>query len=93
VNTVWLQELLPQLSVHPHNQNGYTLTNGVIHYKGRIVIGNDEQLKARIMQAMHDSTVGGHSGVQATYHRIRGFFYWLGLKREVVKYVLQCEVC
>jgi len=56
------------------------------------VIGNDEQLKAKIMQAMHDSTIGGHLGVRATYHRIMGFFYWPGLKKEVVKYVLQCEI-
>lgn len=45
------------------------------------------------MQAMHDSAVGEHSGVRATYHRIRGFFYWPGLKREVVRYVAQCEIC
>lgn len=42
VNTAWLQELLPQLVIHPHNQKGYTVANGVVRYKGKIVIGNAE---------------------------------------------------
>ena len=92
-NTEWLQRLLPQLAVHPNDQQRYTLSNGVVRFKGRIVMGNDEQLKTQIMQALHDSPLGWHLGVRATYHKVRHIFYWPGLKREVVQYVLECEIC
>lgn len=45
------------------------------------------------MLALHDSGLGGHSGVHATYQRIRGLFSWKGLKKDVQQYVLSCETC
>jgi hypothetical protein len=37
--------------------------------------------------------LGGHSGVQATYIRIKKLFYWKGLKGEVENFVKRCSVC
>jgi hypothetical protein len=37
--------------------------------------------------------LGGHSGVQATYHRIKKLFTWKGLKRDVADFIQQCQVC
>jgi transposase InsO family protein len=42
---------------------------------------------------MHASAVGGHSGVQAIYQRIKRMFAWHGLKTAVTNFVQQCEVC
>lgn len=92
-NTNWLQRLLAQLAINPNDQQGYTLSNGVIRFQGRLVVGNDEQWKNNIMQVLHGSPLRGHSGVRATYYRVRQLFYWLGQKTEVVKCVLACEVC
>lgn len=36
---------------------------------------------------------GGHSGGQATYHRLKRLFWWKGLKADVLEYVKQCDVC
>ncbi|WVZ88557.1 hypothetical protein U9M48_035065 [Paspalum notatum var. saurae] len=46
-----------------------------------------------VLQAFHASAVGGHSGIPATYHRIKGLFYWKGLKHDVHRFVRDCQVC
>jgi hypothetical protein len=42
---------------------------------------------------MHSSAIGGHSGIQATYHRMKALFYWKRLKQEVEDFVKQSLVC
>ena len=61
----WSKELLGQLLVDPSSRSGYTMTNGLIRFHGRIVIGDCEHLKSKIMQALHESPMGGHSEGQA----------------------------
>lgn len=37
--------------------------------------------------------LGGHSGILATYQRIRKLFYWPGLKQGVEDFIKQCQIC
>lgn len=41
----------------------------------------------------HDEPLGGHSGVEATYKRLKSMFYWKGMKKTVKEYVRVCSVC
>lgn len=45
------------------------------------------------MEALHASPVGGHSGVEATYHRIKKLFAWPHLKQTIPQFVSQCSIC
>ena len=56
-------------------------------------IGNNSALQTKIIAAFHASPIGGHSGITTTYHRIKGLFYWKGLKQAVESFVQQCDVC
>ena len=47
-----IRELLQQLVVDPNAKQGYTLTNGLIRNRGRLVIGKDENLKKKIVEAL-----------------------------------------
>lgn len=58
-----------------------------------IWIAHNSALKTKLIAALHDSAVGGHSGGQATYHRLKRLFWWKGLKADVLEYVKQCDVC
>ena len=87
------QELLAKLSDNSVSPPHYTLQDGLIGYKGRIWVGNDAALCLKLVQAMHASTVGGHSGVPVTYRRIKQHFYWPGLKAEVRTFVAECQIC
>lgn len=45
------------------------------------------------MLQIHQSPIGGHSGQQVTYHRLKQMFYWKGLKKDVVTTVQGCDIC
>lgn len=52
----------------------FTVTDGLIRHHGKIWLGSNVLAQQHVLQAMHSSGVGGHSGVQATYFRIRNLF-------------------
>jgi hypothetical protein len=81
------------LTVQSPNAKGFSLEQGLIKYKGRLFIGSNLALQTKIISSLHDSVVGGHSGVQATYQRIKQLYYWSGLKLAVENYVKQSLVC
>jgi hypothetical protein len=59
------------------------LEEGIIRYKGRIWVDNSQLAQEHILQALHANGVGGHSGIQATYNRVKALFAWQKLKASV----------
>jgi hypothetical protein len=87
------QKLLAQLAVTSPNEQGYSLHQGIIRRGDQIWIGENSSLRTRLISAFHDTPLGGHSSVQATYIRIKKLFCWKGLKADVDNFVKQCSVC
>jgi hypothetical protein len=92
-NNVEMQQLLQQLTIASPDAKGFALEHGLIKYKGRLVIGDNLALQTKLLAAMHDSAIGGHSGIQATYQRTKKLCYWPGLKLAVELFVKKCSVC
>ncbi|GFX86538.1 retrovirus-related Pol polyprotein from transposon 412 [Trichonephila clavipes] len=46
-----------------------------------------------ILRHFHDAPTAGHLGFAKTYDRIRKRFYWPGMYRNVVRYVMHCREC
>ncbi|KAM3257943.1 hypothetical protein ACQJBY_049956 [Aegilops geniculata] len=107
VTPVWAQDLL-QSYIHDttlkpimeklllqnnEEHQDYTLSSGILRYQGKIVVGHDNQLRQKLLNALHSSPVGGHSGMRATYHRIKGIFYWPGLKKDTETFVAHYPIC
>jgi hypothetical protein len=69
------------------------LDKGLIRFKKKIWVGQNAALQTKIVAALHSSGVGSHSGIQATYHRVKGLFHWKGLKQTVEDFVKQCSIC
>jgi hypothetical protein len=87
------QELLAQLVLHSPNEQGFSVHQGVIRKGSQIWIVQNSALRTKIIYALHDNAIGGHSRSMATYHRVKKLFWWKGLKNDVVVFVQQCEVC
>jgi hypothetical protein len=64
-------ELLQQLAIQSPDSKGHSLHQGLIKFKGRLVIGNNLALQTKLIATLHDTTVGGHSGIQATYQQAK----------------------
>ncbi|GFW49519.1 retrovirus-related Pol polyprotein from transposon 297 [Trichonephila clavipes] len=52
-----------------------------------------KHLRADILRHFHDAPTAGHLGSAKTYDRIRKRFYWPGMYRNVVRYVMHCREC
>jgi hypothetical protein len=101
VQPVWLQEvlnsyitdldaqdLLVRLAIKSPDEHGFSLQQGVIKYKEKVWIARNSALQTRIIAALHSSVIGGHSGTQTTYYRVKKLFHWKGLKADVENF---CE--
>ena len=67
------KKLLTELAISPNLDQEYSLNDGVIRYKGRVWLGHNKEAHKAILMALHGSALGGHSGFQATYHRVKQF--------------------
>jgi hypothetical protein len=70
----------------------YTIHDGILRYKGRICIGDNTDLKNKILTSLHSKTIGGHSAIRAAYQRIKKIFHWPNLKKFVENFVNECVV-
>lgn len=60
---------------------------------GRVWVGSNQAAKEQVLQAVHSSPLGGHSGIHATYDRLKKLFAWLGMKKDVCQLISKCTVC
>jgi hypothetical protein len=72
---------------------GLIVTDGLIRQHGRLWLGVNRLAQQLVMQAVHNSGVGGHSGFLLTYYRIRQLFIWPKMKEDIQNYIKGCEVC
>jgi hypothetical protein len=87
------KELIIILSLHPSIVPNYTFKDGILCYKNNIWVGSNDQLHQQLIQALHNSAIGGHSGVRVTYRRLKYHFSWKGMKHDVQQYMQHCQVC
>jgi Integrase zinc binding domain len=66
---------------------------GLLHFKVKICVGTTNNLHQVLLQEVHDSAIGGHSGTVVTYHRLKQYFYWPNMKQDVIQYVRSCTNC
>jgi len=86
-------DLITKLSVDANAVPNFTLQNGILRYKGRVLVGTSGSLKSLLLDTFHKSALGGHSGERATYQRLKLVFYWPKMHHEVKEYVKICRIC
>lgn len=50
-------------------------------------------LVPEVLKIAHDDPLASHGGVHKTLERLRRYYYWSGLVRDVKEYILACDVC
>ncbi|KAK8918580.1 hypothetical protein KSP39_PZI021790 [Platanthera zijinensis] len=88
-----VQKIIEQKERDESAKPDYTWQHGLLKRKGKLLIGDDAALKQQLLHIYHDGAVGGHSGVTATYHRLKKMFYWKRMKPDVHTYIQHCTVC
>ena len=52
-----------------------------------------KKLRDQVLKENHDSKQAGHLGIEKTYPRITGKYFWPGMYSETLKYVKECDTC
>lgn len=71
----------------------YGFVDDLIFYKERIWIPKDSVLVNKILETLHGSIIGGHTGFERTFKRIRNSFWWEGMGVKIKDYVDKCLCC
>lgn len=58
-----IQKIITELVGNPSSHKHYSWQHDVLTYKGRLVVGSEKNMRAKILLELHDSPVGGHSGI------------------------------
>jgi len=101
----WLQEVLQsylhddfasttiaKLSVDPAAVPHFTLSDGILRYRNKIWVGSDLPLQQKLIAALHNSPIGGHSGVPVTLRRLKQYFAWRGMNAAVHAFVANAQL-
>jgi len=67
--------------------------NGLMLRDRKVYVPKDEKLRAEVIRLHHDTPVGGHGGQWKTTELVTRNFWWLGVMKEVKKYVEGCNAC
>ncbi|KAE9288114.1 hypothetical protein PF008_g26228 [Phytophthora fragariae] len=93
-------ETLGALSRNTRNQiDRYYLDGDLLCYNidkfdaPRVVVPNDDDLRARIIHEFHDSSMGAHLGREKTFAAVSRDFLWPHEYKWVRKWVRTCETC
>lgn len=65
-----LKKIMEELRSNSEAHGNYTLKNGRLHYKGRMVLSASSSWIPRLLHEYHTTPMGGHSGIFRTYKRI-----------------------
>jgi len=71
----------------------YTVQNKLLFWKQRLVVPTQHPLIQTILQELHSSPIGGHSGIARILARVSSQFYWSGMAQDVKAYVQHCLIC
>ncbi|WVZ75890.1 hypothetical protein U9M48_023910 [Paspalum notatum var. saurae] len=65
----------------------------VLWFKNRSVVPQDMELRKRILDEAHTSMFTMHPDSNKMYQDLKQKFWWTRMKREIAKYVSECDVC
>ncbi|KAL5579187.1 hypothetical protein UlMin_011629 [Ulmus minor] len=68
-------------------------TDGILHYRGRLCIPDDAELKEQLLSEAHATPYSVHPGATKMYQDMKKRFWWSGMKKEVAEYVAKCLIC
>ncbi|PKA49390.1 hypothetical protein AXF42_Ash016579 [Apostasia shenzhenica] len=88
-----LKEIIKKLQDGTHMEKPYTFVNNQLRWKGKLMIGNDNHLRLKLIHMIHAGTAGGHSGFLPTLHRLKSIFYLKGMEKAAKSFIQECDLC
>ena len=71
----------------------WQVENGLVFYKGRYYVPEDQDLRRDLVQLYHNTIAAGHPGKNATFALLQKDYWWPGMRIFVKRYVTRCIPC
>jgi hypothetical protein len=68
-------------------------SKGILWFGDRLVVPKDPELRKKILDEPHLSKFSMHPGSTKMYHDLRSLYWWTRMKREIAKYISECDTC
>jgi len=88
-----LKDIISVLQQHPDAKKHYSWSQDILRRKSKIVVPNDVEIKNKLLQWLHCSGMGGHSGRDASHQRVKSLFYWKGMVKDIQAFIRSCGTC
>jgi len=67
--------------------------NGILMFHNRVCVPDVLELKKRILDEGHISSLSIHPGATKMYQDLKRLFWWPGMKKEIAEFIYACLVC
>ena len=71
----------------------WTIEGDLVIKEGKIYVPKDTELRAEVIQLHHDVPAAGHGGRWKMVELVTRNYWWLGVTRDVGRYVEGCDGC
>ena len=88
-----LHNLIDDLERTPTSHPQFTWSRGLLRRKSKLVVPGNVTIRNAILEWLHCSGIGVHSGRDATHQRVKSLFYWKGMSKDIQAFVRSCSVC
>jgi len=65
----------------------------VLMFRDRVCVSDVPELKKRILDEGHKSSLSIHPGATKMYQDLKKLFLWPGMKKDIAEFVYACLVC
>lgn len=89
----FLKKLREDITSGTQSHVGFSVEHGVLFYKSRLVIPQITKLLYALIGEFHTTPIVGHSGETKTYQRLAAELYWIGMHKDVTRFVQECTIC
>ena len=66
---------------------------GGLYYKNKLCVSNVQEMKKKLMYESHNIVFTMHPRGNKMYQDLKQYYWWRGMKRDMVEYVSKCLTC
>jgi len=92
-DVVRVVEEMKKAKVKELRGNEWKIEEELVLREGKVYVLKDEELRAEVIQLYHDVPTAGHGGRWKTVELVTRNSWWLGVTRDVGRYVEECDLC
>src|ERR1019366_5163955 len=83
----------PREKAAQEGETTYSLENGLLLAKGRVVVPDQDDLRMLLIREAHDQRPIAYPGRKKTIRVLRDRYYWKGMTSDIEQYIRNCYTC